>query len=78
MANIVVDYLIWDDADGLAGLSGFLNQETRNDGVPVFIDQGGSKSIAGGIDQARSKIRLADMNGYVCVFRKSQGLTHLQ
>ncbi|KAL6864240.1 SGNH hydrolase-type esterase domain-containing protein [Trichoderma novae-zelandiae] len=54
------DYLIWDD-DG--GLSGFLNQRTRKEGVPLYIKQGAAKSIADGISKDPASIRLADMDG---------------
>ncbi|KAJ3565378.1 hypothetical protein NPX13_g7525 [Xylaria arbuscula] len=54
------DYLIWDD-DG--GLTGFLNQRTNREGVPLYINQGPAKVIADGIKQAPSTIRLADMDG---------------
>jgi hypothetical protein len=40
-----------------------LNQETRNEGVPVFIDLGGAKSVADGVGAPISTMRLADMNG---------------
>ena len=66
----MADYLVWDESEGRAALSGFLNQETRNEGVPVYLDLGGAKSVADGIDQEASKIRLADMNG--CVLRFEQ------
>ncbi|KAF6833212.1 hypothetical protein CPLU01_05731 [Colletotrichum plurivorum] len=42
------DYLIWDDD---AGLTGFLNQPTQKEGVPVYIDQGPAKTLADGISQ---------------------------
>ncbi|KAI8721439.1 SGNH-hydro domain-containing protein [Fusarium sp. LHS14.1] len=54
------DYLTWDD-DG--GLTGFLNQPTNREGVPLFINQGDPKTIADGIKKDPSTIRLADMNG---------------
>ncbi|PNP41723.1 hypothetical protein TGAMA5MH_06316 [Trichoderma gamsii] len=54
------DYLIWDD-DG--GLTGFLNQPTQKEGVPLYINQGAAKSIADGISQDPTSIRLADMDG---------------
>ncbi|KAJ4199065.1 hypothetical protein NW767_008648 [Fusarium falciforme] len=54
------DYLIWDD-DG--GLTGFLNQPTNREGVPLFINQGDPKTIADGIKKDPSTIRLADMDG---------------
>ncbi|KAK2749084.1 hypothetical protein CKAH01_06581 [Colletotrichum kahawae] len=54
------DYLIWDKE---AGLTGFLNQPTWKEGVPVFVDQGPPKTIADGITQSPSTIRLADMDG---------------
>ncbi|OAA72425.1 lipolytic protein G-D-S-L family [Cordyceps fumosorosea ARSEF 2679] len=53
------EYLVWD---GDGGLSGLLNQRTNREGVPLFIDQGGAKSISDGIGQAH-RIRLADMDG---------------
>jgi hypothetical protein len=55
-----LDYLIWD-ADG--GLSGFLNQPTNREGVPLYVSQGGAKIIAEGIHQNPKDIRLADMDG---------------
>ncbi|KAH8894324.1 integrin alpha N-terminal domain-containing protein [Thozetella sp. PMI_491] len=54
------DYLIWDDQ---GGLTGYLNQEAYKEGVPVYVSQGPAKSVAGGIMQAPSSIRLADMDG---------------
>jgi hypothetical protein len=54
------DYLIWDDQ---AGLTGFLNQPTRREGVPLYINQGPAKTIADGIKQNPSSIRLADLDG---------------
>lgn len=54
------DYLVWDN-DG--SLSGFLNQQTNSEGVPVYIDQGGAKSICDGFGHAPDSIRLADMDG---------------
>ncbi|KAK7955848.1 carbohydrate esterase family 3 protein [Apiospora aurea] len=54
------DYLIWDD-DG--GLTGFLNQPTNREGVPLYINQGPAKTIADGINKPPSTIRLADMDG---------------
>ncbi|KAL0929864.1 uncharacterized protein CTRU02_215073 [Colletotrichum truncatum] len=54
------DYLIWDD-DG--GLTGFLNQPTNREGVPLYINQGPAKTIAEGIQKPPSTIRLADMDG---------------
>lgn len=55
-----LDYLIWD---GQAGLTGFLNQLTYNEGVPLYINQGPAKTIADGITQLPSSIRLADLDG---------------
>lgn len=52
--------MIWDD-DG--GLTGFLNQQTNREGVPLYIDQGAAKTIADGIHKDPSEIRLADMDG---------------
>ncbi|UZP45216.1 hypothetical protein NXS19_013028 [Fusarium pseudograminearum] len=54
------DYLIWDE-DG--GLTGFLNQPTNREGVPLFVNQGPAKTIADGIKKKPSTIRLADMDG---------------
>ncbi|EGX89576.1 lipolytic protein G-D-S-L family [Cordyceps militaris CM01] len=54
------DYLVYDD-DG--GISGFLNQRTNREGVPLFIDQGGARSIMDGFGHAPSTLRLADMDG---------------
>ncbi|KND93383.1 Lipase 1 [Tolypocladium ophioglossoides CBS 100239] len=54
------DYLIWDE-DG--GLTGFLNQPTQREGVPVYIDQGPAKTLADGISKDPGSIRLADMDG---------------
>ncbi|KAH7313967.1 hypothetical protein B0I35DRAFT_452195 [Stachybotrys elegans] len=54
------DYLIWDDE---GGLTGFLNQKTNREGVPRYINQGPAKTIADGIHENPSTIRLADMDG---------------
>ncbi|KAM0426176.1 hypothetical protein ACHAPT_008521 [Fusarium lateritium] len=54
------DYLIWDNN---GGLTGFLNQKTNHEGVPVYIDQGPEKTIADGIGKDPKSIRLADMDG---------------
>ncbi|KAK1448624.1 hypothetical protein CMEL01_07939 [Colletotrichum melonis] len=54
------DYLIWD---AQAGLTGFLNQPTRREGVPLYVNQGQAKTIADGITQDPKNIRLADMDG---------------
>ncbi|KAL6354196.1 hypothetical protein LRP88_12530 [Fusarium phalaenopsidis] len=54
------DYLIWDND---AGLTGFLNQRTHKEGVPVFINQGPEKTIADGINKDYKRIRLADLDG---------------
>ncbi|KAH8671546.1 hypothetical protein BX600DRAFT_496225 [Xylariales sp. PMI_506] len=54
------DYLIWD---GEGGLTGYLNQPTYNEGVPLYVSQGSAKAIADGITQAPSSIRLADLDG---------------
>lgn len=51
------------DRDGTGGLSGFLNQPTEAESLPLYIDQGGPQSIAGGIGQDPSLIRLADLDG---------------
>ncbi len=56
------DYLIWDN---IGGLTGFLNQPTRAEGVPLYISQGPPKTIADGITQSPSVLQLADMDGYV-------------
>ncbi|KAG5808825.1 hypothetical protein H9Q71_006708 [Fusarium xylarioides] len=56
----MTDYLIWDE-DG--GLTGFLNQPTNREGVPLFVNQGPAKTIADGIKKKPSTIRLADMDG---------------
>lgn len=58
--SFLVDYLIWDED---AGLTGFLNKATFKEGVPIYINQGPAKTIAEGINQLPSSIRLADMNG---------------
>lgn len=58
--NLNTDYLIWDD-DG--GLTGFLNKPTNREGVPVYVNQGPAKTIADGIHEDPSTIRLADMDG---------------
>lgn len=60
--SLQTDYLIWDDQ---AGLTGFLNQRTWREGVPLYIYQGPPKTIADGITQDPSSIRLADMDGFV-------------
>lgn len=52
------DYLIWDE---VAGLTGFLNIPTQEEGVPFFSNQGGPKVIADGIGQDPGAIRLADL-----------------
>ncbi|KAL4939991.1 hypothetical protein BDV06DRAFT_224534, partial [Aspergillus oleicola] len=44
-------------------LTGFLNKRTHNEGVPLYINQGPAKTIADGITQKPSSIRLADMDG---------------
>ncbi|KAK1497899.1 hypothetical protein CABS01_10877 [Colletotrichum abscissum] len=54
------DYLI---RDAQAGLTGFLNQPTRREGVPLYVNQGQAKTIADGITQDPKNIRLADMDG---------------
>jgi hypothetical protein len=54
------DYLIWDE---IAGLTGFLNQRTKREGVPLYIDQGPAKTIADGITQNPESIQLADLDG---------------
>nr|UMZ45332.1 hypothetical protein [Paramyrothecium sp.] len=54
------DYLIWD-SDG--GLTGHLNQPTRREGVPFWIDQGPAKAVATGVKKNFNTIRLADMDG---------------
>ncbi|KAF2162085.1 carbohydrate esterase family 3 protein, partial [Zasmidium cellare ATCC 36951] len=54
------DYMIWDQQ---AGLSGFLNIRTRDEGTPFFAQQGGAKYIADGITQNPDSIRLADIDG---------------
>jgi hypothetical protein len=56
------DYLIWDDE---GGLTGFLNQHTFVDRVPIYIPQGGPKTIADGISQDLNIVRLADIDGDV-------------
>lgn len=58
----MLDYLIWDDD---AGLTGFLNQPTQKEGVPLYIDQGPAKTLADGISQKPESIRLADLDGLV-------------
>jgi hypothetical protein len=52
--------LIWDDG---GGLTGFLNQPTQKEGVPLYINQGAAKTIADVISQDPTSIRLADMDG---------------
>ncbi|KAK1526716.1 hypothetical protein CPAR01_13244 [Colletotrichum paranaense] len=59
------DYLIWD---AQAGLTGFLNQPTRSEGVPLYVNQGQAKTIADGITQDPKNIRLADMDGLKTMF----------
>ncbi|KAK7973640.1 elongation factor Tu GTP binding domain-containing protein [Apiospora arundinis] len=54
------DYLIWDD---IGGLTGFLNQPTNREGVPLYVDQGPAKTIADGITQNPDFIHLADLDG---------------
>ncbi|KAK7422803.1 hypothetical protein QQX98_001364 [Neonectria punicea] len=54
------DYLIWDDD---AGLGGFLNQPSNREGVPVWVNQGLSKSIAHGVNVDPATVFLADMDG---------------
>ena len=54
------DYLVLDDQ---AGLSGFLNIRTRDEGTPLFQTQGGAKSIFDGSNQKPENIRLADIDG---------------
>lgn len=54
------DYLIWDD---IGGLTGFLNQPTNREGVPMYVNQGPPKTIADGITQNPDFIRLADLDG---------------
>ena len=45
------DYMIWDQ---LGGITGYLNVRGPHEAVPVWIDQGPSKSIATGVSQAIS------------------------
>lgn len=54
------DYLIWDDR---GGLTGYLNQPTNREGVPLYVDQGPPKTIADGITQNYNFIHLADLDG---------------
>lgn len=54
------DYLLWDDK---GGLTGFLNIRTRSEGVNYFANQGDTKTIADGIGQHPSVLRLADLDG---------------
>ena len=54
------DYLMWDK-DG--GLSGFLNIRSQSEGQPLWITQGGDKSIAVGTGRNSSLVRLADIDG---------------
>ncbi|PNY28627.1 Lipase 1 [Tolypocladium capitatum] len=54
------DYLVWDEN---GGLTGFLNQPTQREGVPVYINQGPEKTLADGISKNPGSIRLADMDG---------------
>jgi GDSL-like lipase/acylhydrolase family protein/VCBS repeat protein len=54
------DYLIWDTA---GGLTGFLNQPTNMEGVPLYINQGPAKTIADGITQDPAVLQLVDMDG---------------
>ncbi|KAL8688084.1 MAG: hypothetical protein Q9218_005918 [Villophora microphyllina] len=53
------DYLIFDN-DG--GLSGYLNIRGQSETKPIWIPQGGAKSIAGGVS-IPDLVRLADMDG---------------
>lgn len=48
------------DQDG--GLDGYTNVRGKAEGQPVWIPQGGAKSIAGGVAPP-GRIRLADLNG---------------
>ncbi|KAK4896112.1 hypothetical protein LTR27_005969 [Elasticomyces elasticus] len=53
------DYLIFDQ-DG--GLSGYTNIRGKSEGQPVWISQGGAKSIASGLAPP-NRVRTADLNG---------------
>ena len=53
------DYMIWDQ---LGGLTGYLNVRGPKE-TPIWVDQGGSKSIAGGVGVDWTLCRLADLNG---------------
>ncbi|KAJ6439023.1 Lipase 1 [Purpureocillium lavendulum] len=71
------DYLIWEEK---GGLTGFLNQSTQKEGVPLYINQGPAKTLADGIAQNPSSIRLADLDGdgkddYLVLNPKSGELT---
>ena len=54
------DYLM---LDGGGGLSGFLNIRSSSEGQPLWITQGGDKSIAVGTGGDPNLVRLADMDG---------------
>ena len=58
------EYLIFDDE---AGISGYLNIMTQKSGVPLFVKQEGSQSIATGIENTKNRqdIRIADVDGLV-------------
>lgn len=64
-SNVRTDYLIWDND---SGLSGFLNQPTNREGIPLYINQGPAKTIADGIKQDSNTIILADIDGYCLLF----------
>lgn len=53
------DYLIFD-ANG--GLDGYMNIRGRSEGQPVWIPQGGAKSIATGLGPNSTFIRMADVS----------------
>ena len=60
------DYMIWDR---LGGLTGYLNVRGPNEGLPIWIDQGGSKAIAAGVSQSFPFLKLPpiDNSTDVCV-----------
>lgn len=47
--------------DSNGQLTGFLNQPTQTEGLPLFIEQ--KQSIAGGVGQDPSVLRIADIDG---------------
>ena len=53
------DYLIFDK-DG--GLDGYTNVRSKVEGQPIWVPQGGAKSIAAGVAPP-GRIRMADLDG---------------